>query len=68
MESISEKGIMQGIIIFQVSVGSVPQSELPGVEITIRVHLDTIVFAVPAHIPTGGQVAGENLSNSSVSS
>lgn len=59
MGSISEKGIMQGIIIFQVSVGSVPQSELPGVEITIRVHLDTIVFAVPSHVPTGGQVAGE---------
>lgn len=42
MESVSGKGIMQGTIISQVSESSIPQSELPGVEITIRVHLDTL--------------------------
>lgn len=51
---------MQGLIIFQVSVSSLHQSELRGVEIIIRVHLGTIVFAVPSRVPTGSHFTGEN--------
>lgn len=51
---------MQGLIIFQVSVSSLHKSELCGVEIIIRVHLGTIVFAVPASVPTDSHFAGEN--------
>jgi hypothetical protein len=64
VESISEKGIMQGIIIFQVSVSSFPQSEPPGDY--SQSSSNTIVFAVPAHRPTGSHMAGGTLSDSSV--
>lgn len=57
---------MQGVIISQVSASSVHQSARRGVEITIRVHLRTIVFAAPASVPTDSSIAGEQPVNSSV--